>query len=91
MRKKICLGILGLCVLLLAGKVNVSAWEAENEKQVVRVGWFESDGYFEKDQDNQLIGFGIDYLNAIASYTGWEYEFVEGTRQECLTDRKSVV
>ena len=85
MRKKICLGILGLCVLLLMGKVNVSAWEAENEKQVVRVGWFENDGYFEKDQDNQLIGFGIDYLNAIASYTGWEYEFVEGTRQECLT------
>ena len=55
------------------------------ESRLIRVGWFESDGYFEKDQNNNLIGFGVDYLNAIASYTGWKYEYVEGTRKECLT------
>ena len=84
MRRKICLWILSLCVFLLLGKATVFAVNIGNDKQVVRVGWFESDGYFEKDQKDQLIGFGVDYLNAIASYTGWEYKFIEGTRQECL-------
>ena len=84
MKRKIYLWILSLCIFLGVAKANVFALYGNDEKQVVRVGWFESDGYFEKDQNDQLIGFGIDYLNAIASYTGWEYKFVEGTRQECL-------
>ena len=105
MRRKICLGILSLCICLLWGKGTCLAAEipeagevvseeqqmgeqAEGitaESRLIRVGWFESDGYFEKDQNNNLIGFGVDYLNAIASYTGWKYEYVEGTRKECLT------
>ena len=102
MRRKICLGI--LCICLLWGKIELFAAEAPEEKKtasggtqlyeqmedvqsesrVVKVGWFECDGYYEKDQKNNLIGFGVDYLNAIAAYTGWEYEYVEGTREECL-------
>lgn len=85
MRRKICLGILSLCICLMWGKMNIFAANTETEKRLVKVGWFESEGYFERDQNNNLIGFGMDYLNAIAAYTGWEYEFVEGTRQECLT------
>ena len=110
MRRKICLGILSLCICFLCGKINIFAVNtpenvyavsgeknaadsgrkkiensrAENGEYLVRVGWFESEGYFERDQKNNLIGFGVDYLNAIAAYTGWEYEFVKGTRQECL-------
>ena len=110
MRRKICLGILSLCICFLCGKINIFAVStpekvyavsgeknvadsgreyiennrAENGEHLVRVGWFESDGYFERDRNDNLIGFGVDYLNAIATYAGWEYEFVEGTRQECL-------
>lgn len=63
--------------------------ERQKEKEktgvnVVKVGWFESDGYFEKEENGVLVGFGPDYLKAIAAYTDWEYEFIEGTRQECL-------
>ena len=58
--------------------------DTQTESRVIKVGWFECDGYYEKDQKNNLIGFGVDYLNAIAAYTGWEYEYVEGTREECL-------
>ena len=101
MRRKICLGILSLCVCFLWGKSDVFAagitegktivsngqqvYEQEAESRVIRVGWFESEGYFERDQKNNLIGFGVDYLNAIAAYTGWEYKYVKGTREECLT------
>lgn len=84
MRRKIYLGILSLCIGLLWGKASVFAAEMP-KSQSVKVGWFESAGYFEKDRKNNLNGFGVDYLNAIADYTGWEYEFVEGTREECLT------
>lgn len=83
MRRKICFGILGLCICLLWGKTSAFA-TGIRESQSVKVGWFESAGYFEKDRKNNLIGFGVDYLNAVANYTGWEYEFVEGTREECL-------
>lgn len=84
MRRKIFLWILSLWVFFLLGKATVFAVNIGNDEQVVRVGWFESDGYFEKDQEDQLIGFGVDYLKAIASYTGWKYKFIKGTRQECL-------
>ncbi|MBR5316903.1 MAG: transporter substrate-binding domain-containing protein, partial [Lachnospiraceae bacterium] len=83
MRRKIYFGILSLCICLLWGKTTAFASEMP-ESQLIKVGWFESAGYFEKDRKNNLIGFGVDYLNAVANYTGWEYEFVEGTREECL-------
>ena len=104
MRRKICLGVLGLSICLcpfMGENVKVSATEISAEEMVleenaaeteeteddgkIKVGLFESAGYYETDQNGNLIGFGIDYLDAIASYTGWEYEFVEGTREECLT------
>ena len=110
MRKKICLGVLGLSICLCLGigyGVKVAATEIkenssedevlieeqENTAEIekieedgrIRVGLFESAGYYERDQNGNLIGFGIDYLEAIASYTGWKYQFVEGTREECLT------
>ena len=110
MRRKICLGVLGLSICLWVNMLHgleAYATEAKDvfsvdemltesqgdeieqeeviENRKIRVGWFENEGYYEKDRNGNLIGFGMDYLKAIASYTGWEYEFVEGTREECLT------
>ncbi len=100
MKRKIFLLVLSLWVGLTAGSSFVHAVEAEQTDSenveteaimdrtflgnTVRVGWYESEGYFEKDKNGQLIGFGVDYLNAIAAYTGWEYEFVKSTREGCL-------
>ena len=53
-------------------------------KKTIRVAWYERDGYFEKDKRDNLYGFGIEYLKAISEYTGWEYEFIKGTREECI-------
>ena len=57
---------------------------AASEK-VMKVGWYEKEGYFEKDKNGNIYGFGVDYLNAIAEYTGWKYEFKEGTKEQCMT------
>lgn len=52
--------------------------------KTIRVAWYERDGYFEKDREGKLSGFGMDYLDAISEYTGWEYEFLHGTRTQCI-------
>ncbi|MBR5579005.1 MAG: EAL domain-containing protein [Lachnospiraceae bacterium] len=89
MNKKLIL-ISILVFLLILPVCTVKAGEnfsvANNyEKERVLVGWYERDGYFERNADGSFSGLGYDYLKAIASYTGWEYEFVEGTRAECMT------
>lgn len=53
-------------------------------KKTIHVAWYEKPGYFEKDMEGNLYGFGMDYLNAIAEYTGWQYEFMQGTREQCI-------
>lgn len=100
MKRKRLLWGLSLCMVLLFGKVEAAATELNTNKDSkqenrsgmedvfygnnVRVGWFECEGYFEKDKNDNLIGFGVDYLNALASYTGWKYQFVQSTREGCL-------
>lgn len=98
MKRKIFLLMLSLCIGVAAGRSFVQAAEIEQndsmetedimnevfEGNTVRVGWFESEGYFEKDKNGHLVGFGVDYLNAIAAYTGWDYEYVKSTREGCL-------
>ncbi|MDO4560160.1 MAG: EAL domain-containing protein [bacterium] len=46
--------------------------------RLVRVGWFPQPGYMERDGDS-FYGYNYDYLRRIARYTGWRYEFVEGS------------
>lgn len=58
--------------------------KTDANKKTIRVAWYEREGYFEKDKDGNLNGFGVDYLNAISEYTGWNYEFLKGTRQQCI-------
>lgn len=49
---------------------------AYTEGERVKVGIFEMEGFHSYDEDGQLNGFCVDYLNVIAGITGWEYEFV---------------
>lgn len=91
MKKKVFLYIVCMWVCLFGLSMSVYAAQTSKElkkantgKKVIKVGWYERDGYFEKDKDGNLVGFGMDYLNALAAYTGWEYEFVQGTREQCI-------
>lgn len=46
------------------------------EPQIVRVGWF--DGSFnQKDHYGRRSGYGYEYQQKIAAYTGWVYEYIE--------------
>jgi len=47
--------------------------------QKVLVGWYESDRFQEGDStQNRKSGYSYEYLQNIANYAGWEYEYVPG-------------
>ena len=56
---------------------------AEEERKVVRVGWYES-AFHRTDQFGRRSGYGYEYQQRIATFTGWEYEYVEGSWSELL-------
>ena len=60
------LGMLGVCL-----SVPVRA-----EGRVVRVGYYMFDGYQMEDEDQVRSGYGYDFLQELARYTGWQYEYV---------------
>lgn len=78
----ICFVVTGILFLFLLPKGKMDAVQAAPEK--VRVGYFHVSGYQEVSEDGIRSGFGYDYLQEIAKYTGWEYEFVDATWDECL-------
>ena len=86
MRRKRYRLILGICISFLLSGILVNAAESttKDKKKTVRVGFYEQEGYFEKQEGQGVYGFGAEYLNTISIYTDWEYKFVEGTRQECI-------
>ena len=47
-----------------------------NESKVVRVGFFAFDGYHMIDEEGHRSGYGYEYLQRIARYNDWTYEYV---------------
>ena len=46
------------------------------EQTVIRVG-YDSNSHFIRETDGQFYGYGVEYLEKIAEYTGWEFEYVQ--------------
>ncbi len=69
--------LLGIMLALLMLLGNVESFAADTKDEPVRVGIFDMDGFHSYDEEGNPSGFCVDYLNVIASITGWEYEFVE--------------
>lgn len=55
----------------------------KNDGKRIRVGWFYSEGVHSLDAKGHPCGYDYDYLQAIAQYTDWEYEYVMGNWAEC--------
>ena len=55
----------------------------QNTGNTIRVGWHEAP-YFIKDKFGRRSGYSYDYQCKVAAYTGWTYEYVEGTWSELL-------
>ncbi len=82
MKKKISIIFLALFILFLFCDINFSE-DDDNNKRVVRVGWFESEGIHKKDSEGNYFGYDYEFLTAIAQHANWEYEYYEGSWTEC--------
>ena len=79
--------ILLLFVFLINMSAPFRASPEEPEQKVVRVGWYESSFcYF--DQFGRRCGIDYEYQQKISAYTGWTYEYVEGSWPELLQKLK---
>ena len=70
-------------LLLISIVVPVSVYAQQADQKVVRVGWHEAP-YFIRDKYGRRSGYSYDYQCKLAAYTGWTYEYVEGTWSELL-------
>ncbi|MBO4385094.1 MAG: EAL domain-containing protein [Clostridia bacterium] len=75
------ISILLLTLLLLTAAAPLVQKASAAERKVVRVGWYES-AYHRTDQYGRRSGYGYEYQQRIATYTGWIYEYVEGSWSE---------
>lgn len=66
-----------LCLFL------IPSYAKENDR-VVSVGYYDFDGFTMEAEDGSVTGYACDYLDEIATYTGWTYEYIPGTLEECL-------
>ena len=72
----LCLSLALLCLLPAAAP-------AESGPRVIRVGWYETP-FNHKDTLGRRTGYAYEYQRKIAAYTGWKYEYVEGSWAELL-------
>lgn len=70
-----------LSVFLLVVCLPLQALSAEGK--VVRVGWYEG-GYNITGPSGERSGYGYEFQQTVAGYTGWRYEYVKGNSMELL-------
>lgn len=73
--------VIGLILFFVI--IGSMATYATERKETIKVGYFDYHGFITKGINERFTGYGCDYLNEIAKYTDWEYEYIEGTWEEC--------
>lgn len=81
-RNLILLLLIFVVVSAFAGTTAEPATNAE--KKTVRVGWYDSTPFNYIDQYGLRSGYAYEYQQRIAAYTGWQYEYVNGSWVELL-------
>ena len=80
LHKCACLG-LGLLLIFLLLAVPVAA--DDQTTKTVQVGWFE-DSYNITGENGARSGYGYEYQQSVAAYTGWTYDYVNAGWSELL-------
>ena len=63
--------------ILIFAAIPAFASSKEDDSKIVRVGWFEGT-YNTTGSNGERSGYCYEYQQALAAYTGWTYEYVEG-------------
>ena len=79
--------VLLLLMLLLNIIVPMGVCPKADRQKVVRVAWHEPP-YFVADEAGRKSGYSYEYQRKVAAYTGWDYEYIEGSWSELLDKLK---
>lgn len=87
--KKYCCRIFG-AVILMAGLLlcwNMGTAVAQtSEGRTLKVAFPEMEGISETDEYGTHTGLMVDYLNEIAKYTDWEYEYISVSNDDLISN-----
>ena len=75
------LAALLMCLMMAAALLPLWAASAQETGKAVRVGWYES-AFHRTDPFGRRSGYGYEYQQRVATFTGWTYEYVEGSWSE---------
>ena len=72
-----------LCIAMILTLLPVSAAAAEPASKIVRAGWYE-DSYNISGEHGERSGYGYEYQQSVAAYTGWAYQYVNAGWSDLL-------
>ena len=73
-----------IAILLALGLLLPCASAADHDLPLLRVGYTNVPGYISKGEDGYFRGFLYDYLEAIAIYGGYRFEYIEAQPTQCV-------
>ena len=82
-RKQILLFLLAMGLCLTAVQ-PVSAAKSNTQRQTVRVGITRAEGADITEEESPMETYEKEYLQAVAEYADWDYEYVNTTWADCL-------
>jgi signal transduction histidine kinase len=78
------------CLIAVSLWLGIAAEKAYGEETAkIRIGYTDSDDFIAEAEDETYTGYGVELLNDISKYTGWEYEYVYGEWDAQLEELKS--
>lgn len=72
-----------MSLLMLLPQIAIPVSAEETPEKIVRVGYFE-DSYSTVNDNGERSGYGYEYQQAVAAYTGWTYEYVTSDWSDCF-------
>ena len=58
---------------------------AKADENVIKVGYIEQGNFIENNYGT-YTGYGVEYLEYVSQITGWKYEFIQDTWENCLSN-----
>ena len=82
----VCMVLVFFVYLFLGIQVNVDA----GEQKTVKIGYYEAHDFQEGADDSAAkSGYSYEYIQKVASYTGWRYQYVYGEWKELYEKLKT--
>lgn len=72
----VCILIFCMILPVFSEMVYAVSPVSRNRKTIIKVAFYELDGFFEYDDQGNETGYGVEYLEELAKYGDFEFEYV---------------